>query len=59
MSRRGRSIFVKVHDGLAAALQEMIGLDPFCGSAFVFRSKPADRIKILVWDNSGMMLIHN
>ena len=43
---------------LAAAVQEMTGLDPFCGAAFVFRSKRADRIKILVWDNSGMVLIH-
>lgn len=50
--------FRKGHDGLAAAVQEMIGLDPFCGAAFVFRSKRADRIKILVWDNSGMVLIH-
>ncbi len=50
--------FRKGHDGLAAAVQEMIGLDPFCGAAFVFRSKRADRIKILIWDNSGMVLIH-
>jgi transposase len=40
--------FRKGHDGLALAVQEMFGLDPFCGAAFVFRSKRADRIKILV-----------
>lgn len=50
--------FRKGHDGLAAAVQEMIGLDPFCGAAFVFRSKRADRIKVLVWDGNGMVLIH-
>ena len=50
--------FRKGHDGLAAAVQEMIGLDPFCGAAFVFRSKRADRIKMLVWDGNGMVLIH-
>jgi transposase len=50
--------FRKGHDGLAAAVQEMIGLDPFCGAAFVFRSKRADRVKVLVWDGSGMVLIH-
>jgi len=50
--------FRKGHDGLAAAVQEMIGLDPFCGAAFVFRSKRADRIKLLVWDGNGMVLIH-
>ena len=42
------------HDGLAAKVQEMLGLDPFSGAAFVFRSKRADRIKILVWDRTGL-----
>lgn len=45
-------------DGLAAAVQEMLGLDPFCGAAFVFRAKRADRIKILVWDRTGLVLVH-
>lgn len=39
-------------DGLALAVQEMLGLDPYCGAAFVFRAKRADRIKILVWDRT-------
>jgi len=46
------------HDGLAAKVHEMFGLDPFNGSAFVFRSKRADRIKILVWDRTGLVLVH-
>jgi transposase len=50
--------FRKGHDGLALAVQEMFGLDPFCGAAFVFRSKRADRIKILVWDQTGLVLVH-
>ena len=50
--------FRKGHDGLAAAVQEMVGHDPFSGAAFVFRSKRADRIKILVWDRTGLVLIH-
>jgi transposase len=45
-------------DGLAAAVQEMLGLDPYCGAAFVFRAKRADRIKILVWDRTGLVLVH-
>jgi transposase len=45
-------------DGLAAAIQEMLGLDPFCGAAFVFRAKRADRIKILVWDRTGLVLVY-
>ena len=50
--------FRKGHDGLAAAVQEIFGLDPFCGAVFVFRSKRADRIKVLVWDTTGLVLVH-
>ena len=50
--------FRKGHDGLAAAVQEMFGFDPFSGAAFVFRSKRADRIKVLVWDRTGLVLVH-
>jgi transposase len=50
--------FRKGHDGLAAAVAEMIGKDPFSGAVFVFRSKRADRLKILVWDRTGLVLIH-
>lgn len=45
-------------DGLALAVQEMLGLDPYCGAAFVFRAKRADWIKILVWDRTGLVLVH-
>jgi transposase len=50
--------FRKGMDGLALAVQEMMGLDPFCGAAFVFRAKRADRIKILIWDRTGIVLVH-
>ena len=50
--------FRKGHDGLALAVQEMFGLDPFSGAAFIFRSKRADRIKVLVWDQTGLVLVH-
>jgi transposase len=36
----------------------MLGLDPFCGAVFVFRSKRTDRIRLLVWDRTGMVLVH-
>jgi len=45
-------------DGLALAVQEILGLDPICGAAFVLRSKRADRIKVLVWDRTGLVLVH-
>jgi len=35
-------------DGLAATVQTMLRQDPFCGTVFVFRSKRADRVKMLV-----------
>lgn len=50
--------FRKGIDGLALAVQETLGLDPFGGAAFVFRARRADRIKILVWDRTGMVLVH-
>ena len=50
--------FRKGMDGLALAVQERFGLDPFSGAAFVFRAKRADRIKILIWDRTGMVLVY-
>ena len=49
--------FRRGQDGLAAAAQEILGLDPYSGAAFVFRAKRADRIKILVWDRTGLVLV--
>jgi transposase len=31
---------------------------PFCGAAFVFRAKRTDRIKLPIWDQTGMVLVH-
>jgi transposase len=50
--------FRKGMDGLAAAVQEVLKLDPFGGTAFIFRPKRADRVKILIWDGSGLILIY-
>ncbi|MDF0497222.1 IS66 family insertion sequence element accessory protein TnpB [Bradyrhizobium yuanmingense] len=46
------------HDGLAAKVQVTLGLDPLSGAAFVFQSKRTDRIKILVWNRTGLVLVH-
>ncbi len=35
----------------------MLGEDVFSGTVIVFRTKRADRLKILVWDTSGLVLI--
>ena len=49
--------FRKGADGLAAIVQTVLRHDPFCGTIYVFRCKRADRVKLLVWDGSGLVLI--
>src|SRR5471032_366395 len=49
--------FRKGAHGLAALAQEVLAEDPFSGTVIVYRSKRADRIKILIWDTSGLVLI--
>jgi transposase len=44
-------------DGLVALVREQLCHDPFAGTIFVFRSKRADRLKILAWDGSGLVLL--
>ena len=48
--------FRKGMDGLAALVRDAMGADPFSGTVYVFRSKRADRVKLLVWDGSGLVL---
>ena len=48
--------FRKGGEGLAALVREALGEDPFSGTMFVFRCKRADRVKILAWDGSGLVL---
>ena len=49
--------FRKGAHGLAALAAEVLGEDPFSGVVVVFRCKRADRVKILVWDASGLVLV--
>jgi len=51
--------FRKGADGLAAIAQSALRLDPFSGLIIIFRAKRADRIKLLVWDGTGLVLIWN
>ena len=44
-------------DGLAAPVQSILQQDPFSGTVFVFRSKRSDRVKLLVYDGTGLVLI--
>ena len=43
-------------DGLAALVQQVLRANPFAGDLFVFRAKRADRVKIPVWDGTGLCL---
>jgi transposase len=43
-------------DGLAALTREVLKQDPLSGHLFVFRNRRSDRVKVLVWDRSGLCL---
>lgn len=49
--------FRKGMDGLAALVKEELKADPFGGVIYVFRAKRADRVKLLVWDGTGLVLV--
>jgi transposase len=43
--------------GLVAMVAQALGADSYCGNVFVFRSKRKDRLKMVVWDGTGMVLV--
>jgi len=48
--------FRKGVHGLVALVGDGLRADPYGGDIFVFRSKRADRIRLLAWDGSGIIL---
>jgi len=44
-------------DGLAAIAQHVLREDPFSGTVIVFRARRGDRVKLLLWDGTGLVLI--
>jgi transposase len=48
--------FRKGMDGLAALVQAQLRADPYSGAIFVFRARRADRVKLIVWDGTGLCL---
>ncbi len=47
----------KQFNGLWALAAEKLREDPFSGSLFVFTNKDRDRVKMLLWDGSGVWVL--
>jgi transposase len=45
-------------DGLAAAARSVIGVDPLSGHVFVFLNRRRNRIKLLLWDRTGFLILY-
>ena len=48
--------FRKGAEGLAALVRDTMKADPFSGAVYVFRAHRADRIKMIFWDGTGLVL---
>src|SRR3954453_22108184 len=49
--------FRKGMDGLTALVQQVLQADPFAGEVFIFRPRRGDRVKILVYDGTGLVVL--
>jgi transposase len=45
-------------DGLAAVIKESFGMDPFAPSLFLFCGNKRDRLKALLWEGDGFVLMY-
>jgi transposase len=45
-------------DGLAAATRTLVREDPLSGHLFVFLNRRKNRVKMLVWDRTGYLLLY-
>lgn len=45
-------------DGLAAATRNLIREDPLSGHVFTFLNRRRNRIKLLVWDRTGYVIVY-
>jgi transposase len=43
-------------DGLSLIIQQALGRSPCDGSAYAFRNRSGNRIKLLIWDGTGVWL---
>jgi len=54
----GRTDMRKSIDGLAAIIQQSFKLDPFQKSLFLFSGRSHDRLKALMWEGDGFILLY-
>lgn len=45
-------------DGLAATVQQQVRMDPFSPALYLFCGKRRDRIKCLLWEGDGFVLLY-
>ena len=50
--------FRRQHDGLVAHVKSVLRKDPFTGTVFAFRAKRADRLKLVYWDGTGLVMVY-
>ena len=54
----GHTDMRKSIDGLAAIVQQQYKLDLFSSSAFLFCGRRRDRLKVLLWESDGFLLLY-
>ena len=55
--RRSRWTSARGQRGSRRWCAKAMRTDPFCGVVYVFRAKRADRVKLIFWDGSGVVLV--
>jgi len=48
----------KGFNGLCGLIHNELGLNPLDGDVFIFFNRRRDRVKILVWDTTGLLLYY-
>lgn len=54
----GHTDMRKSIDGLVACVQQSFKLNPFSNSLFLFCGRRRDRIKVLLWEGDGFVLLY-
>ena len=48
----------KSFDGLHGLVVEVLRQDPLSGDLFVFLNRRRDRVKLLIWEEDGMLIVY-